>query len=178
MWGPGSSAPSPNSWERGQAASFFGSQAPRPRPGMSPLLFKAIQLHQCTETALFDLNTVLFHPQPISFLEEQVRGKSNFKCTFLRSYFPCGFFHFKEYSLTTSTQGSFATNKPCSRPLWSSPLGLPVSNHDGHEARKAMKPTLDFLRCCPLDAHQRAFTAAYSHSPPGLESRASRRQSS
>ena len=31
-----------------------------------------------------------------------------------------------------------------------------------------MKPTLDFLGCCPLDTHQRTFTAAHNHSPPGL----------
>lgn len=48
--------------------------------------------------------------------------------------------------------------------LW----GLPVSNRDGHDTRKAMKPTLDFLGCCPLDTHQRTFTAAHNHSPPGL----------
>lgn len=40
----------------------------------SALLFKAIQLHQCTETALFDLNMKFYStPQPISFLEEQER---------------------------------------------------------------------------------------------------------
>lgn len=48
--------------------------------------------------------------------------------------------------------------------LW----GLPVSNYDGHDTRKPVKPTLDFLRRCPLEAHQRTLTAAHSHSLPGL----------
>lgn len=167
---------SPHSWERGQAFFLWqpGSKT-QARMSLRPP-FKAIQLHQCTETALFDLN-MKFYSTPNPFLLRRAReGRVVLNVHFFRSYFPCGFFHFKEYSPTMGTKVHLQQINHAPRPgvhLW----GPPVSNHDGHEARKAMNPTLDFLRCCPLDAHQRAFTAAHSHSPRS-ESHASRRQSS
>lgn len=149
--GPGLLSPGAPQLGEGPGRLLLWQPGSKPQARDDPtLLFRAIQLHQCTEKALFDLSikfySFFFLKKKILFLEEQ-GGKSGFKGTLL-SYFPCGSFIPK--GITVHLQ---QISIQCSHVRSSSPLGAASAWPCWSLHKEATLITVYLLLYQPSDPH-------------------------